>query len=221
MPLDLLDVCQVQLEYVFRELVALELFGELSPQQDVAINCVREALAIVQSSLEESEITFHNRYQVPMQSSEGRGRPKFDIPRCQLEYLLEKRFTVPCIGQIIGVSVRTVRRRMSEYGLNVRDMYSQITDQQLDGIVREIQNEFPTCGNRQMQGHLTARGIRVQQYRTRDSQRRVDPSGSIMRRLRTINRRKYCVNGPGALWHVDGHHKLIRLVSRNLYIHMS
>ena len=41
-------------------------------------------------------------------------------------------------------------------------MYISVTDQQLDGIVREVQNQFPTCGNRQMQGHLAARGVGVQ-----------------------------------------------------------
>ena len=44
------------------------------------------------------------------------------------------------------------------------------------------------------------------------SQRHVDPSGSLMRRLRVINQRQYHVNGPGTLWHVDGNHKLIRYV---------
>ena len=39
----------------------------------------------------------------------------------------------------------------------------QLTDQQLDGIVRDIQTQFPTCGNWQMQGHQLASGIRMQQ----------------------------------------------------------
>ena len=68
------------------------------------------------------------------------------------------------------------------------------------------------CGYRQMQGHLTAQGIRVQQGRVRESQRRVDPGGCIMRRLSSINCRVYRVNGPLAQWHIDGNHKLIRWV---------
>ena len=32
-----------------------------------------------------------------------------------------------------------------------------------------------------------------------------------MHRLRVNGRRHYHVNGPGALWHIDGNHKLIRL----------
>ena len=65
-----------------------------------------------------------------------------------------------------------------------------------------------------MQGHLLSRGLRVQQHRIRESQRRVDPAGSIMRQLKTIKHRQYHVNGPGALWHIDGNHKLIRYVAQ-------
>ena len=85
-----------------------------------------------------------------------------------------------------------------------------MSDQELEWVVRDIQDQFPFCGNRQMQGHLLSRGIRVQQSRVRGIQRRVDPAGSILCQLRTINRRQYSVNGPGALWHIDGNHKLIR-----------
>ena len=63
-----------------------------------------------------------------------------------------------------------------------------------------------------MEGHLLAHGIRVQQQWVRESQQRVDPSGSVICRLRVINRRQYYVNGPGALWHIDGKHKLIGYV---------
>ena len=67
----------------------------------------------------------------------------------------------------------------------------QYYDEQLDEIVREIQHAFPTCGNTQMQGHLIFCRIRIQQHRIRESQRRVDPAGSVMRRLRIIGRRHY------------------------------
>lgn len=80
------------------------------------------------------------------------------------------------------------------YDLSVHRMYSQVTDQQLDGIVMEVQNQFPTCGNQQMQGHLLAHGIMVQQHCIRELQRHIDPCGSVMRRLRAISRRQYCVN---------------------------
>ena len=39
---------------------------------------------------------------------------------------------------------------------------------------------------------------------------RVDPENTAIRRSVTIRRRVYKVKGPNAVWHVDGHHKLIR-----------
>ena len=39
---------------------------------------------------------------------------------------------------------------------------------------------------------------------------RVDPVNVCMRRMRVIRRRTYSVSGPNALWHIDGHHSLIR-----------
>ena len=99
---------------------------------------------------------------------------------------------------------------MSDYNLAVKFYYSYITDEQLDKIVEEIQMQFPTCGNKQMVSHLQSHGVRVTQLRITESQRRVDSEGSVMRRLKTINCRQYHVSGPGALWHDDRHHKLIR-----------
>ncbi len=88
----------------------------------------------------------------------------------------------------------------------MRSCYSQISDADLDATISTISAQFP-CGNRP----LIAQGVRVQQHRVREAQRRVDPGGAMLRRLSTINRRSYHVNGP--LWHIDGNHKLIRYVS--------
>ena len=140
------------------------------------------------------------------------GRPSFAVTPAQLSFLIETGFSVPQIADMIGVSVRTVRRRMSEFGLSIRAQYSTITDSELDGVVHEIKTQFPMCGNRQMQGHLLSRGYRIQQSRIRDSQRRVDPEGAIIRRLHVLNRREYSVPSPRSLYHIDGHHKLIRYV---------
>eukprot|EP00111_Clytia_hemisphaerica_P020525 TCONS_00060472-protein len=61
-----------------------------------------------------------------------------------------------------------------------------------------------------MRGFLTARRMKIQEYRVRESMR-VEPEGVIMRQLRSvpIYRRKYQVKGPLSLWHLDGNHKLI------------
>ena len=55
----------------------------------------------------------------------------------------------------------------------------------------------------------------MQQTRIRQSMRRVDPEGTLLRPLemKTICRRKYSVAGPLSLWHIDGNHKFIRFVT--------
>lgn len=209
--LHLLDSQRVQLELLYRELVAVDVFHNSDGDPSTAVGLVREALSIIRDFTERhGRVCSADRYQAPIALEGTPGRPSFYIPREQLVYLLENRFSCPQIAEILGVSLRTVRRRMTEYGLTSRMFYTNISDQQLDEIVREIQHAFPTCGNTQMQGHLISRGIRVQQHRIRESQRRIDPAGSVLRQLRIIGRRRYHVSGPGALWHIDGNHKLIR-----------
>ncbi len=61
-----------------------------------------------------------------------------------------------------------------------------------------------------MQAHVLALGHRVQKIRIRESQRRVDPEGCVLRRPHVVNRRQYRVPSPRLLWHIDGNHKLIR-----------
>ena len=124
--------------------------------------------------------------------------------------LLENRFTVPLIAGIIGVSLSTIRRRMGQFDLLVRSEYDNISDNDLDLIIQEIKRHLPTCGIRQMLGHLQSRGYRVQQIRVREAMRRVDPEGSVVHRLSTINRQQYREPAPCFLWHMDGNHKPIR-----------
>ena len=123
---------------------------------------------------------------------------------------MENRFTVPQMADLVGVSPRTIHRRMTEYGLSISSQYTDVTDEYLEQVLISIQKEYPWCGNRQMCGHRLARGLRVQQHRIRELQRKIDPNGAIIRRLSTVNRRKYQVPAPKSLYHIDGNHKLIR-----------
>ena len=50
---------------------------------------------------------------------------------------------------------------------------------------------------------------RIQRKRIYDSIKRVDNLGSLLRNRKETRRREYKVSRPNALWHVDGHHKLI------------
>lgn len=74
------------------------------------------------------------------------GRPRFNIAQEQLEYLLELRFTCPEIARLLGVSLRTIRRRMEEFGIAVRNRYSSMSDMELDEEVTAIKHHYPNAG---------------------------------------------------------------------------
>ena len=212
-PRDVLDSMSISVELAYREVVALDATVGLNPLQTEAAALVRNCLATVRSFQELGITSSHSRSsqnEIRPVYSGLVGRPRFLISEEQLSFLIESRFSVPQISDMLGVSIRTVRRRMTEFGLSIQAEYGNFSDSELDALVRQIQQQLPMCGNRQMQGHLLSRGIRVQQIRVRDSQRRVVPRGSVMRRLHVLNRREYSVAAPLSLYHTDGHHKLIR-----------
>lgn len=104
-----------------------------------------------------------------------------------------------------------MRRRLNQFELSEKN-FSQITDRELDAAIEEIKMNFPDSSYRMVLGQLRAKDIRVQEHRVRESLRRVDMDGVILRTcaLRVIRRRRYKVSGPNALCHVDINHKLIR-----------
>lgn len=144
-----------------------------------------------------------NRYMVKQ------GRPEIDIPEDQLHYLINQGFTVYDISVMFDCSRRTVERRMKKYGLGVRN-YTPLSDSELDNTVSEIVSMFPHCGEKSISSRLRSRGIMIKRDRIRESLRRVNPSGVILRCRAVLHRRTYQVPSPNALWHIDGYHKLIR-----------
>jgi hypothetical protein len=88
--------------------------------------------------------------------------------------------------------------------------YSNINDEDLDELVKAVQNENSSIGIRMLKGYLFSKGYRIQRERIRQSLLRTDPTGAVQRWKNAVKKRKYSVFSPLALWHIDGHHKLIR-----------
>ncbi|KAA0710510.1 hypothetical protein E1301_Tti012592 [Triplophysa tibetana] len=61
-----------------------------------------------------------------------RGRPRFAIEREALADKLQTNLPVHYIAKMMGVSTRTIFRRMKDFGLSISDLYSSITDEELD-----------------------------------------------------------------------------------------
>ncbi len=136
------------------------------------------------------------------------GRPKVVVNLEFFELLKEAGYTLSEIAQILGASRTTLWRRLKENNVCV-SRYSEISDHVLDYMVKQFQDRNPNCGLVMLQGHLSSIGINVQRWRIRDSVYRNNPLRQHSWHQR-ITRRRYCVPSANSLWHIDGHHKLIR-----------
>ncbi|XP_041453550.1 uncharacterized protein LOC121406606 [Lytechinus variegatus] len=151
-------------------------------------------------------------YQPETTSAEGGvGRPKFLISADQLRFFAgDLHCNVKDSAKCFNVSERTIKRRLQEYGISLRSLYSPIDDNELDEKVEFILQNMPMAGYKTVDGYLTSQHVRVQRQRIRDSLHRLDPQRQELRSLTAIRRRHYSVQSPLSLWHIDGHHKLIR-----------
>ena len=141
----------------------------------------------------------------------GTGRPKLDVSGEHIYFLLQSGFKCTDIAKMLHISLRTLRRRMSENNITQKMFQSNITEQELDEQVRQIVRNFPEIGYRRLLGELECQGIRITRIKARESLQRVDPIGVAQRWLQgPVRRRRYSVKGPLSLWHIDGNHKLIR-----------
>ncbi len=113
------------------------------------------------------------------------------------------------MADILKISRSTLYRRLQDEGLS-RDSYSDMSDADIDHLIREVKEIHPNDGERMIIGHLAQRGIMLQRARVRASIHRVDPINTAVRRSVALRRRVYHVDGPNCVWHIDGHHKLIR-----------
>ena len=138
-----------------------------------------------------------------------RGRPEVKISQNQLQYLVEQGFKVYDISVMFDCSRRTVERKIRESGLSMRN-YTPLSDAELDAMVSQITSLFPLCGEKSISSRLRSCGILLKRDRIRESLRRVNPSGIILRSRPALHRRTYQVPSPNSLWHLDGYHKLIR-----------
>lgn len=90
--------------------------------------------------------------------------------------------------------------------LQISGPYSKLSDE----LLGCAQQSHPNIGIRMAKGLLQGNGHHVQSERIRQSFLRTDPIGVMQQWKDAVRRRRYNVQSPLALWHVDGNHKLIR-----------
>jgi hypothetical protein len=59
--------------------------------------------------------------------------------------------------------------------------YTEISDKDLDDVIREIVLQHPYAGAVIMSGHLASKGIKLPLLRVQTSLKRVDPVGVMLR----------------------------------------
>ena len=123
------------------------------------------------------------------------GRPSVVISEQQITTLLDLGFNYTSMAAMFG---RTLFRRRTELGLQTGRHYSNISDDDLDTVVRSLvqvrfyetkgnifnafflSQESVNSGLSMIRGGLQARGIIVQCRRVADSLHRVDPLSQII-----------------------------------------
>ena len=112
------------------------------------------------------------------------------------------------MADILKISRSTLYRRLQEEGLSRDATYSDMSDADIDRVMKEVKEIHPNDGERMIIGHLAQRGIILQRARVRASIHRIDPINTAVRRSVALRRRVYHVDGPNCVWHIDGHHNL-------------
>ena len=135
------------------------------------------------------------------------GRPRLRINMEEVAEMRKVGLSITKISEVIEVSRSTLYRALEDNNLIGA---TDISDQELDAIIASYKETHPNDGERMLIGYLRSRNIHIPRSRIRNSIHRIDPHGIELRKLTTIRRRTYHVEGPNYVWHMDGNHKLIR-----------
>ena len=110
------------------------------------------------------------------------------------------------IANLLGVHQNTLIRWRERVGFV--DPLECVPDQELDRVISDFSQR--NRGELSCKGHLRSLGIYAPRSQIRASINRVDFEGRQQRKQKAIKRWEYIVLGPHHLWHIDGHHKLIK-----------
>ena len=113
-PLEI-DGLVLRIDYLIRTLVNL---GN-HPRTDEIIHLLGEVCNELISTAQSMLVATNSIDSTSQIYTHRRGRPAFEIKEDQLSFLLDEGFKIPIIALILGVSTRTVERRMKKYGLSV------------------------------------------------------------------------------------------------------
>ena len=82
------------------------------------------------------------------------GRPKIHVPIEEIELLRNLQFSWTHIAKLLDISQSTLYRRLEEEGVSLNTAFSNISDGDLDRVIREIKATHPNDGERLIIGPL-------------------------------------------------------------------
>ena len=120
-----------------------------------------------------------------------------------------RRISQALLAKKLGIHRNTLCEKLKENSINTS--FSDISDGHLDEIVKGYHASHPNSGIKYLSGRLRSQGLRIQRWRLEESIKRVDRLGQTLRIHTTAETpwTQYHIPCPNALWHIDGHHKLI------------
>ena len=104
---DQMDAFIPTIELAYREILLIKHTEGLNVNEESTKQYIRMALNVLREAMDTARSVF-SAYRPQAETSGTAGRPRFFVPRDHLEYLVENRFTVPQIAEMIDVSPRTV-----------------------------------------------------------------------------------------------------------------
>ncbi|XP_062870184.1 uncharacterized protein LOC134332458 [Trichomycterus rosablanca] len=114
------------------------------------------------------------------------------------------------MAKMLGCSTSFLYKKSKALGVPVRRRLAEVTDEDLEMHIRQLQALYPNSGNEMMRGMLHARGLLVPRRKVREMMVRINPMATARRWSSAVSRRVYHVPYPNSLWHIDGNMRLIR-----------
>ena len=113
------------------------------------------------------------------------------------------------LAERLGIHRNTLHAKLKENSIN--SSFTEMSDEDLNQIVKGYLQSHPNSGIQYLTGRLRTQGLCIQRGHLEQSIKQVDQLGQTLRHRKTAKkpRRQYHASRPNALWHIDGHHKLI------------
>lgn len=169
--------------------------------------CLLAYLSIPVTSRETFNISYVQPIEIVHNHLPGRPRKRPNPTLLQAAMAPGRHISVTKLARLLGIHRHTLCSYLQEYKIDYG--HTLISDSDLDQLIKHFRALKPQSGIRYLLGSLRRHGLRIQHNRIAASLHRVDPLGHVLRRHTTIRRRQYHVPRPNAMWHIDGHHKLI------------